>query len=849
MGSCHQACEVIGLDRVHVLKRLGDLADPEYMIRRRPTFGALVAVVTAAACVTGGLGAVPSVQAADPVATLDLEGHGYGHGIGLSQWGAYGYAADHGWTATQILDHYYGGTVSATTDVTSITVRLQTLDDQQTAVVHDRGALVVDGVAGGPWRSVVARETAPRQYTVWARADASVCPSAADTLASGWSVVGSGLTTVTIRPQTDTSASADYADLAAVCEPSGRVRTYRGAIRAVNGTADENRTVNDVPLEQYLRAVVASEMSASWAPKGAAALQAQAVAARSYGLAENKYSYAKTCDQVCQYYPGVAWRQGVAGTYNRYEQAAVDVNVQATAGVVRRVGSSSGAIVYTMFSASSGGFTASSTLPFPAVEDLGDATAGNPNHTWQASVAATTIVGRWPTIGTFTGITVTGRSGQGDWGGRVTTMTVNGTAGSVSITGDTFRSAMGLKSNWFAVRGAGSGPGTPTTPSPGTPTGPVCTGREAPPATGEPTNAPPARFSPIVPVRLIDTRDGTGTDQRPLGTGCTLIVRPTVPPGTTAVAVNIVTVDPGAQGYITAYPCGVGRTFTSVVQSQVGHIVSGSAVVPISADGSFCVFSNVTTEVVIDMTGSFGPTASARYEPIVTQRRYDSRTSTGRLPAGTVVRVGTRGAGGGAADSTGASLTIHALDPGYAGFVTIWPCDQPQPWASSANVDLGGAVTNYADVAVSAAGEACVFLSAPMDLAIDLNGWYGPSATTDFHAVTPFRIADTREGQPWSGAFARNVGREIVVAGLGSLPPAGQVRSVSAQFTAVDGTRAGYVTVHPCLSPVPDVSMLRYTVGTNVAVMVNTLLDDVGRWCLVTNGSADLVIDVSGWFG
>lgn len=822
------------------------------MICRRPTFGALGRALTASACLVGGLAlspvASPVGHAADPVATLDLEGHGYGHGIGLSQWGAYGYAADHGWTATQILDHYYGGTVSATTDVTSITVRLQTLDDQQTAVVHDRGALVVDGVAGGPWRSVVARETAPRQYTVWARSDASVCPGASDSLSSGWAVVASGLAQVTVRPQTDTSASADYSDLAAVCEPSGRVRTYRGAIRAVNGTADENRTVNEVPLEQYLRAVVASEMSASWAAKGSAALQAQAVAARSYGLAENKYSYAKTCDQVCQYYPGVAWRQGVSGGYNRYEQPAVDVNVQATAGVVRRVGSASGAIAYTMFSASSGGYTAASTLPFPAVEDLGDATAGNPNHTWQTSIAASTISTRWPAIGTFTGITITGRTGQGDWGGRVTTMSVNGTSGSVSVSGDTFRSAMGLKSNWFSVRGAT----TPTPPAPppsGPSPGPVCTGREAPPATGEATNAPPALFTPIVPVRLVDTRDGTGTDRRPLGTGCTLVVRPTVQPGTTAVAVNIVTVDPQAQGYITAYPCGVGRTFTSVVQSQVGHIVSGSAVVPISADGSFCVFSNVTTEVVIDMTGSFGPTGSARYEPIITQRRFDSRTTSGQLPAGSVVRVATRGAGGGAADSTGASLTIHALDPAYPGFVTVWPCDEPRPWASSANVDLGGEVTNYADVAVSATGEACVFVSAPMDLAIDLNGWYGPSATTDFHAVTPFRIADTREGQPWAGAFARNVGREITVAGVGSLPAAGQVRSVSAQFTAVDGSRAGYVTVHPCLSPVPDLSMLRYTVRTNVAVMVNTLLDGSGRWCLVTNGSADLVIDVSGWFG
>ena len=180
----------------------------------------------------------------------------------MSQWGAYGYAADHGWTAAQILDHYYGGTVAGTTDAGSITVRLMNLDDQQTALVHDKGALVVDGVAGGPWRSVVVRELADRNYGVWARTDASVCPAAADALAAPWTLVASGLGSVTVRPSTDTSASADVADLAAVCEPSGRVRSYRGVIRAANGTQGENRTVNEVPLEQYLRVVVASEMSA-----------------------------------------------------------------------------------------------------------------------------------------------------------------------------------------------------------------------------------------------------------------------------------------------------------------------------------------------------------------------------------------------------------------------------------------------------------------------------------------------------------------------------------------------------------------------------------------------------------
>jgi len=814
------------------------------MNRRRWSSTALATTLAVTALVVPGFAGTTTPAAAAGPTAITIDGRGNGHGIGMSQWGACGYAADHGWTAAQILDHYYGGTVTAATDATSITVRLMNLDNAQTALVHDKGQLAVDGVVGGPWRSVVIREVADRNYTVWARNDVSVCPAGGDALSTGWTVVATGRTSVTARPATDTSISSDHTDLVAACEPSGRIRSYRGAIRAINGTEGENRTVNEVPLEQYLRSIVASEMSASWASRASQALQAQAIAARSFGLAENRYSYAKTCDQICQFYPGAASRTGVGGAVTRHEHAAVDTAVAATATVVRRVGSAAGPIALTMFSSSSGGWTAASTLAFPAVEDLGDATTANPHHTWRAVVTSSAITAAWPSIGEFTGIIITSRSGQGDWGGRVLTMTVNGASGSVPLTGDAFRRAMGMRSNWFDATGAGA-----TTPdAPGVPSDP-CAGRMEPPIGAPLPVAPPARFEPLVPVRLVDTRVGTGTTAQPLAGGCTLAITPAVPAGTTAVSVNVVTVDPVSQGYVTVYPCGVGRPLTSAVQSHVGRIVSGSAIVPLGARGAFCVFSNVTTEIVVDLNGSFAPAASARYEPMTTQRRFDTRPSGRRLDAGDIVRVHTRGFGGGASDSTAASITIHAMDALAAGFVTAWPCDTARPLASSANVMGGSSVSNEVDVAVGPTGEVCLLVSAPMHLAVDINGWYGPSASADFHSVTPFRIVDTRENHGFAGPFARNVDRRIQVAGVGGLPGPGIVRSVAAQFTAVDPAGGGYVTVHPCLAPVPQLSMLRYETMTNAAVLVNTVLAGDGRWCVTTSAPTHLVVDVSGWFG
>jgi SpoIID/LytB domain protein len=395
-----------------------------------------------------------------------LDGRGNGHGYGLSQWGAYGYAVDFGWSSAQILDHYYGGTVAGTVALdTTITVRMQHLDDQQTAVVNPNGLLVVDGVVGGPWKSVLAREVSPSVYAVWARSDAQVCPAASDDpTALGWTLVAGALgAPVNIRTQADVATTSND-DLVAVCEPSGNVRSYRGVIRATNGTAGENRTVNELPIEHYLRAVIAKEMSPSWANagggRGAQALQAQAVAARSYALASNRYSYAKTCDLDCQFYRGAAYRTSVGGPYIQVEYPSTDAAVAATAGVVRRVGDTSGIIALTMFAASNGGWTstvvgtplASANMPFPAVVDEGDATALNPRHRWTATLTAAAIAAKYPSIGTFSSVTILARNGFGEWGGRVTLMRVNGTTGSVTVTGDAFRSAFGLTSTWFNPR-------------------------------------------------------------------------------------------------------------------------------------------------------------------------------------------------------------------------------------------------------------------------------------------------------------------------------------------------------------------------------------------------------------
>src|SRR3954470_9755893 len=68
-----------------------------------------------AATITLGLIATPAAALAKPRSTFTIRGAGFGHGVGMSQYGALGYA-QHGWSAAAILAHYYSGTALGATD-------------------------------------------------------------------------------------------------------------------------------------------------------------------------------------------------------------------------------------------------------------------------------------------------------------------------------------------------------------------------------------------------------------------------------------------------------------------------------------------------------------------------------------------------------------------------------------------------------------------------------------------------------------------------------------------------------------------------------------------------------------
>ncbi|MBO0856095.1 MAG: SpoIID/LytB domain-containing protein, partial [Nocardia sp.] len=212
-----------------------------------------------------------------------------GHGRGLSQIGAFKQATS-GTDTDGILSYYYPGAGRGTVGPATVRVRLTVYDNQTLDVYSDSGLTV----AG---RRVVAGQAAHLTPTPDGGANVVV------TSGCDGDVLWQGPTKDPWVYPVDPRSNRPAAEHLKVCNGN----SFRGAL----GVTQDNGatvTVNRLDVEDYLLGVVPAEMEADWADQGgAAALRAQAVAARSYALAEHRYPYAQTCDTTdCQMYPGTA---------------------------------------------------------------------------------------------------------------------------------------------------------------------------------------------------------------------------------------------------------------------------------------------------------------------------------------------------------------------------------------------------------------------------------------------------------------------------------------------------------------------------------------------------------------
>ncbi|WP_456698717.1 SpoIID/LytB domain-containing protein [Aeromicrobium sp. P5_D10] len=361
--------------------------------------------------------------------TLTLKGRGYGHGIGMSQYGAQG-AAKKGVKYDKILATYYPGT-KLSTKSGSIRVLLSQDTTDSVDIAAASGLYFRDVRAGK--RSALPTTVNGAKVTRWRILQLS-SNKAKSTLQYRTSDVWKSY------KSTHWTGDGQFEGPSAIglIMPNGSTVRYRGALRSAPTSAGSTarNTVNVLTIEDYLRGVVGAEMPSGWS---AEALKAQAVAARTYGARSLTSSrYYDICDTTaCQVYGGVA-----------RETASINAAITATKGKILTYG---GSPALAQFSSSSGGYTAVGSEPYlKAVADPYDDWSGNPNRSWSATVKASTVQKAYPAIGTLKQLKITKRAGGGTYGGRVASISLVGSKKTVAITGTDARWAFGLKSNWFA---------------------------------------------------------------------------------------------------------------------------------------------------------------------------------------------------------------------------------------------------------------------------------------------------------------------------------------------------------------------------------------------------------------
>jgi stage II sporulation protein D len=396
--------------------------------------------------------------------TFQIVGGGYGHGIGMSQYGAHGMAL-RGASAGRIIGFYYGGSVPrpATLPATIRVGMLQAGRDPRTGgrlgQVLVRG-VEVPGLGGSGGFTVSGVATSGRVHTraLAGHVTWSIRPQSGGTSVfhpDGWRVFGPTRpgAGVVVRYQAASRPARLLLPQTGQQLRWGRLDVH--LVRDDRGTLRQ-RAVAVLPFNRYLRGL--AEMPGSFANE---ALQAQAIAARSYALAavlargQNYGSgrwdgcrcavYATVRDQA---YAGYAKETGYWGS--RWVGA-----VRATDSLVVRYGSR---VVQAFYSSSSGGYTSSNAqwgsapLPYyPARSDdpydRGGGSHPNPNFRWRVDVPAAALGAR---LGVGTALAVA-ETKLPSWGGRVSTIRVRGTGGTVTVTGAQFRTAFGLKSTKFHV--------------------------------------------------------------------------------------------------------------------------------------------------------------------------------------------------------------------------------------------------------------------------------------------------------------------------------------------------------------------------------------------------------------
>ncbi|MHB8264005.1 MAG: hypothetical protein ACYDGY_09730 [Acidimicrobiales bacterium] len=374
-----------------------------------------------------------------------------------------------------------------------------------------------------------------------------------------------------------------------------------------------------------------------------------------------------------------------------------------------------------------------------------------------------------------------------------------------------------------------------------------------------------------------------------------------VPSTAQSVVLNVTAVASSTAkgGYLTVYPTGTNPPTASSLNYIPGATIPNLVTATLGKGGAVSIFSSsADVNIVVDVEGYYEPSNSSSnmFNPLFLPIRVlDTRCIASAQPsycaneklplvnasipapakdAGVAVTVAGVGGSSGV-PSTGAtavSLVVTAAEPGYGGYLTVWPdagsCTTA-PMASNVNFYKAISSANSVTVEVGSTGKVCIYNSAATatNVVVDVNGYFSSTGDT-LTPSSPVRICDTRSllalggtrgdvasgvsGQCANGGVSLNPSASssdpmtLQVTGIGGIPAT--AKAVVANVTVVDTTGNGYLQVFSAGATRPSTSNIDWAKGQVRSNMATSALSSSGQIDIYASSGTDVIVDVVGWY-
>ncbi len=290
-------------------------------------------------------------------------------------------------------------------------------------------------------------------------------------------------------------------------------------------------------------------------------------------------------------------------------------------------------------------------------------------------------------------------------------------------------------------------------------------------------------------------------------------------------------------------------------------MVANAAIVPAGSGGAVSVYVPDTTDLILDINGYFdtstGPSSYAFY-PATPCRIADTRMPASTFGGPTMSAAQSRdfpiplSSCGLPPTASAYSLNFTVVPAGYLGFLTTWPTGSAPPVASTLNSWTGKVVANAAIVPAGTNESISVYVSNPTDVILDGNGYFAPPGSTGsltFYAVTPCRVADTRNpAGPFGGPeMAAATTRSFAIpASACNIPSTAAAYSVN--VTAVPDARLSFLSAWAAGSAQPNVSTLNSWDGSVVANAAIVPAGTSGAISVYVTDPTQVILDINGYF-